>query len=151
MSASFLLRDADGCTCGYIILQGDTLYCGVTKSLSDGVLCIIDNCNHKKEYALPGDLSECMFEYREESVCLAMVFDGPTLICASDWQAARENAGPKERVEMNDQESQSCAPGEADLRVADVRRWPDRRWPPPCILPAQYENGRWVPRYQEDI
>lgn len=151
MSASFLLRDADGCTCGYIILQGDTLCCRVTKPLSDGVLCVIDNCNHKKEYALPGDLSECMFEYQGESICQAIVFDGPSLICASDWQAAKENVRPIQQEEISDQESRQFALGDGRLCFSEERRWPDRRWPPPCILPAQYEHGRWVSRYQEDI
>ena len=153
MDDSFLLRDAEGAACGYIIARGRTLCCRISELAHEGTLYITDRLNRISEYALSGDgQEEYTFDYQGERVQHAAVFEGSKLMGASDWQKAQKaEYSRKEQKAEADGDKEKQTPPESTNHDVKAWNWPERRWPPPpCMPEARYEHGHWLTRYTED-
>lgn len=151
MGNSFILKDASGRACGYLLARKETICCRVSCLQEDGVLTVCTG-GVAHSFALEDESEEHRFAFSGEEISSAFVTEDGRIRCATDWHEATVNHMgtdvPKAQAKMSEKNDDKADKSEAvakdALQTAQSHGWPERRWPPPpCWPQAKYVGGQW--------
>ena len=156
MGNSFLLKDAAGRVCGYLIARSGEICCRIQEPASQSILQLCAE-GKKTAFRLEESAAEQQFSFPGGRIAGAQVYAGGKLILATDWEMApaRPDEGVKAaqtestpRAEGGAQIAPALSPADAEAPPVCGKSWecslPQRRWPPPPCWPgAKYAHGAW--------
>lgn len=150
LASSFLLRDENGRIGGYVVCGDQGIRSRLSGAPAQRTLRLRFE-QETRDYAIFRGGDEQLIDSDRGQVISACVMEGGSVCLASDWRKAclktEENAPVKHTgvpEEIDDSANETAAEGtHNDGSDSEGRNLPERRWPPPCCMRAEYVQGQW--------
>ena len=150
MAKSFVLKDREGRMGGYLQLHQDEVRCRLTDASIEAKLIVYGRQSQYLHMEAGG--REQRFPAAGADIRGAVVVKGEQLCFATDEASKLQfertqqetNRQSNQKNKISGRESKRYEQTSSSVPACDMKRWPQRRWPPPvCWSSAVYDQGRW--------